>query len=204
MEEIGSNYRLVLLSVLLCSPRCFCHKHSKPKLTLITFLTPAVFPYNSPTHSVKYFTNSQTQLLQRNSHVNTKVSWKQNVYHTPTTSTFWPFVPLYLPPALPTSQWVTALRKENTERSLHTVRLQSFYLFQICLQRGRWKVLKNCLSYLCFCFLLRSSWATEAQVSASFTASRSLRKRSFSGYFLSSASSSITLSSITSATRAHK
>ena len=53
-------------------------------------------------------------------------------------------------------------------------------------------------SYLCFCFLLRSSWATEAQVSASFTASLSFLKRSFSGYFLSSASSSITRNSIKS------
>ena len=51
---------------------------------------------------------------------------------------------------------------------------------------------------LSFCLWLRSSCATEEQVSASFTSSRSWRKRLFSGYFLSSASSSITFSSIRS------
>lgn len=57
---------------------------------------------------------------------------------------------------------------------------------------------KSELIYLCLCLWLSRSWATEEQVSASFTISLSLRNRLFSGYFLSSASSSNTLSSIRS------
>lgn len=57
------------------------------------------------------------------------------------------------------------------------------------------------LIYLCLCLWLSRSWATEEQVSASFTISLSLRNRLFSGYFLSSASSSNTFSSIRSENR---
>lgn len=54
------------------------------------------------------------------------------------------------------------------------------------------------LTDLCLCFRLSSSWATEEHVSASLTISLRRRNRAFSGYFLSSASSSKTLSSIRS------
>lgn len=54
---------------------------------------------------------------------------------------------------------------------------------------------------LCLCFRLRRSCATEEHVSASLTISRRRLKRLFSGYFLSSASSSKTLSSMRSETK---
>lgn len=167
------------------------------------FFSVVVLPYSSPTHSEKYLMTDQTYNFTKRLHISVHESAENSRFNTFQPSPF--FGPLYHCICLPYLSVSHSTKGRKRWKKFEGSEISGFLHFQgqTSSKKERQELLKKCLSYLCFCFLLRSSCATEAQVSASFTASLSLRKRSFSGYFLSSASSNITLSSITSAITVH-
>lgn len=103
---------------------------------------------------------------------------------------------------LPSDRWRLLKTHRKIEIGFSSVQLSSVFKWEkikVCTCcRGCEELCHPLCTYLCLCLRLSSSWATEEHVSASFTISLRRWNKAFSGYFLSSASSSNTLSSMRS------